>query len=232
MFKKIIGNISARLLRAAVGRIVNDIELFQSIYATSSSAALVNSSMAGAIVCKSRLEVMRTAFDAAKSDGFICELGVYRGQSLNEIARYYSPNIVHGFDTFSGLPEDWRNGFSAGAFDVRNENLYFEKNCILHKGLFDETLPYFLKEIRGPAKLIHVDCDLYSSTASALRILAPRIEAGTVIIFDEYFNYPGWQDHEYKAFHEFLECFGFNFRYISYNNQGQQVAVEITGAAA
>jgi hypothetical protein len=25
-----------------------------------------------------------------------------------------------------------------------------------------------------------------------------------VIVFDEYFNYPGWRAHEYKAFQEFI----------------------------
>ena len=30
-----------------------------------------------------------------------------------------------------------------------------------------------------------------------------RIIAGTVIVFDEYWNYPGWRQHEHLAFEEF-----------------------------
>ena len=26
----------------------------------------------------------------------------------------------------------------------------------------------------------------------------------TIIVFDEFYNYPGWKHHEYKAFTEFL----------------------------
>ena len=84
-------------------------------------------------------------------------------------------------------------------------------------------------ELDEKASLIHVDCDLYSSTISALNILAPRIQKGTIIVFDEYFNYPGWQQHEYKAFNEFLEKNGLSCRYIAYNRRGQQVAIEIKG---
>lgn len=227
MLKRIIGDLSARLLRAAMGRAATDLELMGIIHAASSSANFVGLSMRNAKTCSSRLEVMRTAFDATRQSGFICELGVYRGQSLNEIAKHYPLEYIHGFDTFTGLPEFWRNGFPEGAFDASSEKLAFEKNCILHKGLFSETLPVFLEQTMDQARLVHVDCDLYSSSISALRILAPRIRAGTVIVFDEYFNYPGWQTHEHKAFLEFLDMTGRDCEYIAFNKTGQQVAVLI-----
>ena len=229
MLKQKIGDLSARLLRAAVGRIATDLELVQTIQAASSSATLIDLMMRNAKACSSNLDVMHTAFAAAAlHNGFVCELGVYRGRSLNEIARHYAPDKVYGFDTFTGLPEFWREGFPEGAFDVSSEKLVFEKNCLLYKGLFKETLPTFLEQVTGPAKLIHVDCDLYSSTISALSILSPRICPGTVIVFDEYFNYPGWQGHEHKAFHEFIELTGHGYKYIAYNQVGQQVALVIT----
>lgn len=231
MLKQKIGDLSARLLRAAVGRIATDLELTKTIQAASSSAALIDLLMRNAKVCSSRLDVMHTAFTAPPHDGFVCELGVYRGQSLNEIARHYAPEIVYGFDTFTGLPEFWREGFPEGAFDVSSEKIVFEKNCFLYKGLFEDTLPKFLDQVTGPAKLIHVDCDLYSSTISALRILSPRIQPGTVIVFDEYFNYPGWQEHEHRAFREFLELTGYGCKYIAYNKVGQQVSIVITSGA-
>jgi hypothetical protein len=154
-------------------------------------------------------------------------LGVYKGQSLNEIARFFLTEQVHGFDTFAGLPEYWREGFPKGTFNVSPERLRLRKNCLLHKGLFQDTLPLFLEDEKNDARFIHIDCDLYSSTEAALRILAPRIRLGTVIVFDEYFNYPGWQEHEHKAFREFLLKTGRTCKYIAYNKSGQQVAVLI-----
>lgn len=171
MLKQIIGDVSARLLRAAAGRIATDLELARTIRATSSSAALIDLLMPYAKACSSRIEVMHTAFDAAPQLGFICELGVFRGQSLNEIARRYPSEQIHGFDTFTGLPEFWRDGFPEGAFDVSAEKLVFEKNCVLHKGLFDETLPAFLEQVGGQAR----PCGLRPVFEQYLSVADPRL---------------------------------------------------------
>lgn len=231
MFKNKIGEISARLLRAALGRVINDLELVGAINASISSVNLINSKMKEAKICSSRDEVMRTALESAACKGFICEFGVYRGQSLNEIAKYFPEEKIHGFDTFTGLPEYWRDGFPKGAFDVSNENINFRENCVLHKGLFSDTLPVFLENNPKKARLIHIDCDLYSSTASVFELIATHLTVGTIILFDEYFNYEGWLEHEHKAFVEMINKRNLDFRYIAYNKLGQQVAVMILGDA-
>jgi hypothetical protein len=51
---------------------------------------------------------------------------------------------------------------------------------------------------------------------------------GTVIVFDEYFNYPGWENHEFKAFQEFVEQTNLKYEYLAYNRRHEQVAVKIT----
>lgn len=228
MLKRKIAELSARWFRATVARIATDLELVGTIQASSTSASLVSLLMYNAKICTSRLDVMSTAYDASMAEGFVCELGVYKGQSLNEIASHFSPAKVYGFDTFTGLPDFWRDGFPEGAFAVSKESLRFEANCVLYQGLFDDTLPKFLQEVQSNARLIHVDCDLYSSTRSALTVLAPRIRPGTVLVFDEYFNYPGWQEHEHRAFREFLDETRYGCKYIAYNKFGQQVAVLVT----
>lgn len=43
------------------------------------------------------------------------------------------------------------------------------------------------------------------------------LKPGSVIIFNEYFNYPGWQYGEYKAFQEFIEDRKLNYEYLCYN---------------
>jgi predicted O-methyltransferase YrrM len=230
MLKGKVADLAARLLRAAIVRIVNthDLELTRTIQAVSSSASLVDLSMYNAKPCSSKLEVMETAFETMDAKmGCVCELGVYKGYSLNLLARHFAPAKVYGFDSFTGLPEFWRDDFPEGAFDVSGEKLNFEPNCILYKGLFDDTLPKFLQDVQESIGFLHVDCDLYSSTASVFRNLVSRIHPGTVIVFDEYFNYPAWQNHEYKAFREFLDATGYECKYIAYNKFGEQVAVVI-----
>jgi hypothetical protein len=48
-------------------------------------------------------------------------------------------------------------------------------------------------------------------------------------VFDEYFNYPGWQQHEVRAFAEYCRANAVTYQYIGLVPHHQQVAVRITG---
>jgi hypothetical protein len=103
-------------------------------------------------------------------------------------------------------------------------------NAKLHVGWFDATLPPFLATTTESCALVHIDCDIYSSTVSVFSQLTARMVPGTVIVFDEYFNYPGWREHEYKAFQEFIAASGMGYRYIGFAAEKGHVAVQLTGA--
>ena len=49
-----------------------------------------------------------------------------------------------------------------------------------------------------------------------------------VLLFDEYFNFPGCEQHEHKAFTEFIERTGHGFEYLAYNRLHEQVLVRLT----
>ena len=53
----------------------------------------------------------------------------------------------------------------------------------------------------GPVALLHLDSDIYSAAIFVLRTLIAdhRIVSGTVIVFDELFNYCGFENHESLA---------------------------------
>ena len=78
-----------------------------------------------------------------------------------------------------------------------------------------------------PIAFLHIDCDIYSSTKEVFEILGDRIVSGTIIVFDEFYNYPGSENHEFKAFHEFLQKSGKKARYIAFNQYFEQAAVRI-----
>ncbi len=63
---------------------------------------------------------------------------------------------------------------------------------------------------------------------SLFNALRDRIKPGTVVVFDEYFNYPGWRGHEYKAFQEFIAATGLTYRYLGFAAEKGHVAVIIT----
>ena len=172
-----------------------------------------------------RFPLMDYAMSLVALNGIWAEFGVFKGESINHIARNTMAK-VHGFDSFSGLPEDWNRFHSRGHFKVGQNLPYVADNVSLHVGLFSGTLPDFRAQIGDtPVAFLHVDCDLYSSTVEIFRYLGENIVPGTVILFDEFYNYPGWMMHEYKAFQEFISATGKNYRYIGYNKKAEQVAV-------
>lgn len=154
--------------------------------------------------------------------GWAAEFGVASGHSLRMIKRVMP---VIGFDSFEGLPEDWREGFPKGAFaNEENQLPPYVNNAMIVPGLFEDTAVGFPFP---PLALVHIDCDLYSSTVTALDAVADHIGPGTIIVFDEMQGYPGWEDHEAKAWDEFCA----KYRVISHRiaEHDQEVAFLITG---
>ncbi len=175
---------------------------------------------------KNKYDLLSYALSKVTLDGLYLEFGVYSGNTINHIAEARPDVAVYGFDSFEGLPESWRSGFEKGKFakDILPE---VRENVQLIKGWFDDSLPEFVKDHNGQCAFLHVDCDLYSSTKTIFENLKDSIKPGTIIVFDEYFNYPNWQNHEYKAFQEFITDSGLKYEYLGYVYTLEQVAVKI-----
>jgi O-methyltransferase len=154
------------------------------------------------------------------------EFGVASGRSF----KWWLGNNHHpesrfsGFDTFTGLPENW-DIFKAG--DMTMQGNFPEVNdsrANFFKGLFQETLPDFLKSYEFKhRKIIHLDADLYSSTLYVMTMLAPFINVGDILIFDEF----GVPTHEFKAFSDFCSAFYFDFELIYAGNNYLHTAFKV-----
>lgn len=172
-----------------------------------------------------RISNLKYSVTLAQNNGLILEFGVFSGETINIIADYFKNDSVYGFDSFEGLPEDW-NGWALEKSFFKRDNLpEVRDNVSLIKGWFNETLPKFLEQHPEKVAFLHVDSDIYSSAKYVLISLKDRIQKGTVIVFDEFFNFPNWENHEYKAFMEFLAETGYQFEYISIGHD--QVTVKI-----
>ena len=194
------------------------------------TADYIVSNMTEAMVKRDDLGVLDGALRRASVDGLYFEFGVRSGRSINHIARR-RPNVtVHGFDSFEGLPEPWtgwtveRGGF--GGEGIPN----VERNVELHVGWFDETLGPFVADHPGHVSFVHIDSDIYSSARTILRGLAARMRPGSVIVFNEYFNYPNWKQHEFKAFQEFCEEYSVTYDYLCWGMY--EVAVVLTAVGS
>jgi len=117
---------------------------------------------------------------------------------------------VIGFDNWAGFTsfhekdggEDVRvnkviGGYDAAAFKeiLLDAISVFDKDrfiphkprIILVDGNIEESVPRFVKENPGlRVSLMHVDCDLYEPTKTALEVLWPRVVNGGVVVFDDY----------------------------------------------
>ncbi len=111
-----------------------------------------------------------------------------------------------GFDTFTGLPEDWGN-YKRGTFSLGGEiPTVNDSRASLYKGLFQDTLHEFLSAgLSDNRKVILLDADLYSSTLFVLTTLAPHLRTDDILIFDE-FNSPS---DEFRALEDFLSAFSY-----------------------
>lgn len=178
-------------------------------------------------------------------EGDIVECGVGRGVSLSSL--YYAAALfglaktVYGFDSFAGFPDATVEDLSArvkvvgkspGGWTNTSPELietYFALDGALDDSLLRQRPPA-LKLIPGffedtladnlPAKiaLLHVDCDMYSSTRTVLEHGLPRMSASGIIIFDEYHveQWPGEKraaDEICAEWHLTIEYFDFAQRY-------------------
>ncbi len=182
--------------------------------------------MRDATIFADRWDLLSFALAASAKEGLALEFGVGDGASLRHLGA--SGRRLHGFDSFEGLPEAWSGTFErAGKFSRQGAPPPVPANVTLHRGWFDQTLPAFLREQAEAVSFLHVDCDIYSSTKTVFDILMPRLGPGAVIVFDEYFNYPNWERHEFKAFQEFVRDTGVSYRYLGFAQKNGHVAVQL-----
>ena len=156
------------------------------------------------------------------------EFGVYRGDSFAVwVKNNKNPaSTFAGFDTFTGIPEDWgkekKGSYSAKGNlpDIHDSRVTFEV------GLIQDTLPpYTTKLSKGVKKIIHIDVDLYNATLFSLVYLQPFIEKGDILIFDDFFTITK-AAYEFRAFYDFLSLYKLNYKPLIKCRRGH-LAIEI-----
>lgn len=162
-----------------------------------------------------------------KKEGLWIEFGVFSGRTINFISSLNPNQTIFGFDSFIGLPEDWRGNMTKGWFDCHGKMPDVNGNVTLIAGWFDATLPKFLKKYpKRHISFLHIYSDIYSSAKTILFNCHEKIIRGTIIVFDEFYNYQGYEHHEYKAWKEYCETFNVKFKYIGHT-LSEQVMVEV-----
>ena len=182
--------------------------------------------------------------------GQVYEFGTNNGGSLYYFWQGLPRNMqFHGFDTFTGIPENW-DSLPPGS--IRGYGYPYElwrehpeqraaveeevqrtgripavpqKNIHIHKGLFAHTLPELLAN--GPAddiRLIHFDADIYMGTRPVLDSLCGQIDYRYYILFDELYSV----NHEFKAWIEFVRWFEVEqWKVVAISEDGVQALIQV-----
>jgi hypothetical protein len=141
--------------------------------------------------------------------GDVAECGVYQGASLVAMAIWARQQkvdkVFRGFDSFEGfaasIVKDQELGGAyidtkrPGGMNDTSYELVAAKvaafqleNVRLYKGFFENTLPLASEE---RFSFVHLDCDGYDAYRECLHFFYPRLNAGGIILLDEYDD-PPW----------------------------------------
>ena len=138
------------------------------------------------------------------------EFGVADGASMRHWSRLlHNPDsVLHGFDSFEGLPADWIFGRPAGYHSVGGQPPEIpDERVRFFKGLFKDTLPSYIWPENYDRLVVNIDADLYTSSATALEAVEDHLVLHSFVYFDEF----NQRAHEMQAFAELLDRSGMRF---------------------
>ena len=145
---------------------------------------------------------------ASHVEGALAELGIFKGGVGRFIARCLPDRKCYLFDTFSGIPcsgefDHHKIGEWSASRAIVEDVVRGQGNIVLVEGVFPETVSQIPEERFA---FVHLDADQYESTRDGLEYFWPRMNAGGVIVLDDYdFQYcPGVT----KAVREFTDSMG------------------------
>ena len=155
---------------------------------------------------------------------FYLEFGVYKGTSANFFADFVKK--LYAFDSFEGLREDWLGNMAKkGDLNLNKKIPKLKNNVEPIAGWVQETVEKFLEQHNPKINFIHMDLDTYESTKYVLEKIKPYLEKNAIILFDEFYNNPGWRFGEYKALQETFNENEYKFK--AFATKGSQVVIEI-----
>lgn len=158
--------------------------------------------------------------------GSYLEFGVWRGstfaQFYHTFRRHRLTMPMYAFDSFQGLPEpagvdalDGYERFRAGQFGCSALEFVAELRgrwvpetaYTMVAGFYEDTLRPELYDKLGieGAALVWIDSVLYESARCVLEFIAPLLQDGTVLMFNDFYRFKGHPGlGERRAFSEFL----------------------------
>ena len=71
---------------------------------------------------------------------------------------------------------------------------------------------------------MHIDLDTYDSTKFVLSKIKKNLSKNAIILFDELYNFSGWDVGEYKALQEIFD--ENDYKFLAFSKDGCQAVIE------
>jgi len=155
---------------------------------------------------------------------YYLEFGVAGGGSSNFFSKYV--NKLFAFDSFEGLIEDWiGTSLPKGYYNQNKKIPKLNSNVEPIVGWAEETIGSFIETHNPKINFIHFDMDTYKSTKLVLEKTKPFLFKNAILIFDNIYNYAGWENGEFKALCEVFKEDEFDFK--AFNLLGKQIVIQL-----
>mgnify|MGYP001177171110 FL=1 len=189
----------------------------------------------------SRSDIMRQSAEyllTNKIEGDYLHFGVGSGGDFISSYKCFNKQLIschyYLFDSFQGNPtpgDDFGGKYKKGAYTYSKENLLKQLKAekispsqyTITEGYFNKLSTEELKQSLPleKAAIVVLDCDLYESTTSALKVVLPYLQPGALLLVGEYFNYGGDATRGMrKALQEFLDNPEIGFKFIDWKPYG------------
>jgi hypothetical protein len=177
----------------------------------------------------------------------LLDLGVWIGWSTRLMSDA-SDRMVYGFDTFSGLVEDWQVDdqmvVKRGTFSLTEplaQRFMPDTGVILEDGIpgalgrdvqfikgttYETLAPFLAARPDAPIRLFHMDLDTYESCLHALEACKEHFIEGSILVFDEYLV----TNAEMRAFYEFQNRYKLKWRYRAWGLEIWEMNIEMVTA--
>jgi len=190
------------------------------------------------IIHKQRYDVVQHNVDFLNNKLYL-EFGTHHGASMLEYYSLYKEfdikSFFYGFDSFQGLPPEptdtlshkvWEPGDFSTNSNI-NPELLNKPGLKIVDGWFCDTLTDDIAKEFGDSKigLLHIDCDIYTSTMQVLEFIVKNklLVDGSIVVYDDW---GGWrqagltEDQQYdigegRAHREICEKYNLNFELIN-----------------
>jgi Methyltransferase domain len=176
-----------------------------------------------------RNQMLEASFPSIPAEGDLAEFGVFTGAITRFVRPRFADRRYHAFDSWRGVPEAMGLAVNKFGFDLGGVVPKLPPDTTIHAGWFHETIPKWREQFDAPIAFAYIDCDLYESVCTVLEGLTDRILPGTILAFDDWYNFPNWEEHSLKASREWMERHGIRMEPVGVTTVEHAVAFRIVG---